>query len=154
MGLVFQVYLVAMQNSIDPRQMGIATATTQFFRSMGATFGVAAFGAVLFNRFQSELLTRLGPIARRFDLHALLNAPATRHLPPVVAHDFREGLSVSLHSVFIGCMVVGAVAAAVSFLLKEKPLRTTSNMAAALSAEVGPVGEEGAQAVAESAAGR
>src|SRR5205823_10950559 len=37
MGMVFQIYLVAMQNSIRPQNMGSATATVQFFRSMGAT---------------------------------------------------------------------------------------------------------------------
>jgi MFS family permease len=150
MGLVFQVYLVAMQNSIDARQMGIATATTQFFRSMGATFGVAAFGAVLFNRFQSELTQRLGPLAHRLDLRTLINAPTTRRIPAAIARDIGSGLAVSLHSVFVGCLVVGVIAAVASFLLKEKPLRTTSNVSAALSSEVGPVAEEGAQEAAGS----
>jgi EmrB/QacA subfamily drug resistance transporter len=148
MGFVFQVYLVAMQNSIEPRRMGIATATTQFFRSMGATFGVAAFGTVLFNRFQGELTTRLGPLAGRLDLKTIINAPAGR-IPHAIAVDVKQGLAVSLHSVFVGGIFVVAIAVAVSFLLKEIPLRTMSNVAAALSSEVGPAGEEGAQEAAE-----
>src|SRR5438105_3565744 len=136
MGLVFQVYLVAMQNSIDPRQMGIATATTQFFRSMGATFGVAAFGTVLINRFVNELTARLGPLAGHLKPSEILNAPVTRHIPPVVAGDVRQSLAVALHSVFVAGTFVVMLAVLVSFLLKEKPLRTTSNMATALSSEV------------------
>ncbi|MFN2544127.1 MAG: MDR family MFS transporter [Actinomycetota bacterium] len=149
MGMVFQVYLVAMQNSIEPSQMGIATATTQFFRSMGATFGVAVFGTVLFNRLQTEI----GSLVHGVDFQTLINAPVGR-IPPALAHKLPIGLSVSLHTVFIGCLVVGVIAAAISFLLKEVPLRTTSNVAAALSSELGQGDAEGDQAVAETAVRR
>jgi hypothetical protein len=146
---VFQVYLVAMQNAIEPKLMGIATATTQFFRSMGATFGVAAFGTVLFNRLETEL----GPFARGLDLQTIVNAPVNR-IPPALARHLQLGLAVSLHTVFVGCIFVGALAVAASFLLKEIPLRTTSNVAAALSSEMGQGDEAGDQEVAETAVGR
>jgi hypothetical protein len=153
MGFVFQVYLVAMQNSISPKQMGIATATTQFFRSMGATFGVAVFGTILINRFLSELMTRLGPIARNLKPSEILNAPVTARIPPAIANDVKQSLAISLHEVFVAGIVVVAIAAAISFLLKEMPLRTTSNMSDALSSELGQAGE-GAPEVAEPAVGR
>src|SRR5207253_2443152 len=105
MGMVFQVYLVAMQNSIRPQDMGSATATVQFFRSMGATFGVGAFGTVFITRLTSQLVQRIGPVMKTVNINALVNSP--------------------------------------------KPLRTTSNLSAALSSEMTSQSEEGAQEAAE-----
>ena len=149
MGMVFQIYLVAMQNSISPKDMGSATASVQFFRSMGATFGVAAFGTVFFTRLTSQLVHRIGPAVKRLDVNAIVNTPGgARHLPPAIANDLRLSLATALHDVFLGTMWVVALALVCSFLLKEKPLRTTSNLSAALSAEIGPVAEDGAQEAA------
>jgi MFS family permease len=147
MGFVFQVYLVAMQNSVRAEQMGIATATVQFFRSIGATFGVAAFGTVLFNNLRGELASRIGSAANGLDFESIVNSP--RRLPPALAHDLKFGLAASLHSVFIDAFVVVLIAGLLSLLLKEIPLRTTSNVSAALSSEIGPVAEDGAQEAAE-----
>jgi MFS family permease len=149
MGMVFQVYLVAMQNSIRPQDMGSATATVQFFRSMGATFGVGAFGTVFLTRLTSQLVQRIGLAARHVNFNALIVAPGSAKIPPALANDVRLSLSSALHDVFVGTLLVVTVALFCSFLLKEKPLRTTSNVSAALSSEMGHVSEEGAQEAAE-----
>jgi EmrB/QacA subfamily drug resistance transporter len=151
MGFVFQIYIVAMQNSIRPSEMGSATATVQFFRSMGATFGVAGFGTVFLTRFTAQLAHRLGPAARTINATALLNGVGPAHVSAAVRNDFTQSLTASLHSVFIGTMVVGVLAGLCSLLLKEKPLRTVSNVSAALSSEMGPVAAEGAQEAATAA---
>ncbi len=39
---------IAVQNAVEPRDMGTATSLTSFFRSMGGSFGVALLGAILF----------------------------------------------------------------------------------------------------------
>ena len=49
-GMVTQVLIVAVQNSVDPRQLGVATATTGFFRALGGAVGAAALGAVFASR--------------------------------------------------------------------------------------------------------
>jgi hypothetical protein len=128
--------------------MGSATATVQFFRSMGATFGVAAFGTIFLTRLTSDLVSRVGPAAAEH-LIALVNTPGNVHIPPALANDLRQSLSSSLHHVFVGVLFVSIVALLFAFVLKEKPLRTTSNVSAALSSEMGPVSEEGAQETAE-----
>src|SRR5262249_21036975 len=49
-GLVMPVLVLAVQNAVDPRDMGTATSGTMFFRQIGGSFGVAIFGAVFANR--------------------------------------------------------------------------------------------------------
>jgi EmrB/QacA subfamily drug resistance transporter len=45
-GMVTQILVVAVQNSVDRRQLGVATATTSFFRALGGAVGAAVLGAV------------------------------------------------------------------------------------------------------------
>ena len=47
-GTLFPILTVCVQNAVDPRDMGAATATLSFVRSLGSALGVAAFGAVIF----------------------------------------------------------------------------------------------------------
>jgi MFS family permease len=58
-GLVMQVVILATQNAVDRRDLGIATGTVSFFRSVGGSFGVAIFGAIFTNRLAGELARRL-----------------------------------------------------------------------------------------------
>ena len=58
MGLLQPVYTVAVQNVAPRAQMGAATSSTIFFRSIGSTVGVAAFGSIMLTRYHSEFATR------------------------------------------------------------------------------------------------
>jgi hypothetical protein len=44
--MVTQVLIVAVQNSVDRRELGVATAATGFFRALGGAVGAATLGAV------------------------------------------------------------------------------------------------------------
>jgi MFS family permease len=55
MGLVLPAYTVAVQNAAPHRHMGVATATTTFFRSIGSTVGVAIFGSLLLTNYHRDL---------------------------------------------------------------------------------------------------
>ena len=114
---MMQTYTLAVQNDARREEMGVATATTQFSRSIGGTLGVAAFGTILLHRLSAE--TSLHPEAPR---------------NVILAH--------ALHSVFVASLPLGALALALAFLLKEKPLRTESFVqtnAAEVGAEVASV---------------
>ena len=54
MGLLLPAYTVAVQNSAPPKHMGIATATSTFFRSIGSTVGVAIFGSILLTHYHHD----------------------------------------------------------------------------------------------------
>src|SRR5207247_11303211 len=113
------------------------------------TFGVAAFGTIFFTRPTSQLMERIGPAVKHLDLNRLVNSPSgSTHVPAAIANDLRLSLSSALHDVFVGTMFVAIIALVLAFLLKEKPLRTTSNVSAALSPDVGPVAEAGAREAA------
>src|SRR5439155_27277329 len=62
-GQMMQTYTLAVQNDARREEMGVATATTQFSRSIGGTLGVAAFGTILLHRLSAE--TSLHPEAPR-----------------------------------------------------------------------------------------
>ena len=54
LGLVMPLYTLVVQNAVPQRQMGVATASTLFFRSIGSTLGTAIFGSIMLSRYRSE----------------------------------------------------------------------------------------------------
>lgn len=59
LGLVMQVLVLAVQNSVSADQYGVATSGMTLFRSIGGAIGVALFGAVFTHILQSGLIDRL-----------------------------------------------------------------------------------------------
>lgn len=131
-GLVMPVMLVTVQNAVEPRDLGVGTASISFFRSMGGSFGVALFGAVLIARLNHwiaqapDLATALGAEPGIRLLHAgsgaLDLAPAALH--PALA----EAMLRSFHEVFGLGAAIAVLALIVFLLLREIPLRTTAGM--------------------------
>jgi hypothetical protein len=128
LGLVMPVMLVAIQNAIELRDLGTGTASISFFRSMGGSFGVALFGAVLIGSLNGWLAAipgheALGPDPGVQLLHAGSRA---LELAPAALHDaVADALTAAFHDMFR----VGAAISFASFLLslslKELPLRTS-----------------------------
>jgi EmrB/QacA subfamily drug resistance transporter len=122
-GLVMQVLVLAVQNDVDYRNLGVATSGATFFRSIGGCFGVAICGAIFSNRLGAELagLANLPP--------ALASGNVTRdqvaQLPPVARDAFVGAYADALSTVFLVCAPVAALAFVLAWLLPEKPLRRT-----------------------------
>jgi hypothetical protein len=55
MGPALSLYTLAVQNSVNPREIGAATSSSQFFRSVGSTIGVAVFGTILATVLSAQL---------------------------------------------------------------------------------------------------
>jgi EmrB/QacA subfamily drug resistance transporter len=129
-GLVMQVLVVVVQNAAPRRDVGVATSTATFFRSMGGSLGVALFGAIFAARLTSELI-RL-PAAASSGLTGSVDiSPTEIHaLPPGVRHEFLLAFVNSLQPVFLLGAGLAAVAFALSWLLAEVPLRDTLQDAA------------------------
>jgi MFS family permease len=105
LGLMMQVFVIAVQNEVPTRAMGSATALTQFARSIGATVGVTAMGVIVNHGLPSN---------------ANIERQSVHRLPP----HLREALADALHPAFLaasGLCVLTLIIVAV--WLKEVPLK-------------------------------
>jgi EmrB/QacA subfamily drug resistance transporter len=125
LGMMFQTYTIALQNSVHPSQIGVATGGLLFFRSMGASLAVAGVGALLSNRLVSELTQHLGADASRIDTQGLLRGGL--HVPHGLEHGTRLALSASLHDVFLVLVPLAVIALVLALRLEEHPLRETQH---------------------------
>jgi EmrB/QacA subfamily drug resistance transporter len=130
MGMIVQVMVLAVQNAVEHKDMGTATGVEVFSRSMGASFGVAIYGAILNNRL-AHYLPRLlpGDKARGLNLKTLTASPAAiRRLPPDVQHGVLSALAKSIHVVFLFGIPFVILAFFITWLLNETPLRETAHL--------------------------
>jgi EmrB/QacA subfamily drug resistance transporter len=132
-GLVLQVLVVAVQNAVPYSQLGVATSTATFFRTIGGAFGVSALGAV----FDSRLLSQLSAHATKAQLRLLHGGSITAnpaqidHLPPAQRAVVVDAFSHALQDVFLVAVPFAALAVVLSLIMKEIPLRTTALVTAA-----------------------
>jgi EmrB/QacA subfamily drug resistance transporter len=122
-GLVMQVLVLAVQNDVDYRDLGVATSGATFFRSIGGCFGVAICGAIFSNRLADELskLSGLPPSVGA----GRVTRDMVAQLPPAARAAFVGAYSDALTTVFAVCAPIAALAFVLSWLLPEKPLRRT-----------------------------
>jgi EmrB/QacA subfamily drug resistance transporter len=122
MGWTWPVYVVATQNAVDPSQLGVATATLQFFRTMGGTLAVAALGAVLTSRLTGELPDHVGRAAAdRVDTDQLIQGGA--HVAPSLRDGIEAALDAALDPVFLALVPLAALGVVLALMLRERPLR-------------------------------
>jgi predicted MFS family arabinose efflux permease len=123
LGAVMQVLVLAVQNAVDYRNMGVATAGSLLFRQVGGSIGIAVFGAIFTNRLRGELASRLPP-----GVHPpkTVSPAAIRALPPAAHNAYVHAVAAALHPVFIVASVIAAVSFLLTWLLREVPLRSST----------------------------
>jgi EmrB/QacA subfamily drug resistance transporter len=113
-GMVSQILTVAIQNAVERRELGIATASANLFRSLGGSVGVAVFGAIFAARLD-------GPV----DAQTLQASPeALRALPASAQDGIAQAVAHALQTVFLVAAPIALVALAIVLALKEVPLRS------------------------------
>ncbi|MEV6824514.1 MDR family MFS transporter [Amycolatopsis sp. NPDC051102] len=127
-GLGMQVLTIAVQNTVDYADLGVATSGVTFLRSIGSSFGAAIFGTVYANQLTPKLAAL--PVPPGVDPRALQVPTALHALPEAVSAPVIKAYSDSLHVVFLAAAPVGLVALVLAFFLKEVPLRDTARAAA------------------------
>src|SRR5438309_10229341 len=100
-GLVMQVVVLVVQNDARADQIGVATSTATFFRSVGGSFGVAIFGTIFATRLTDQLARFPHSVTARLGSGIHLSPAAARRLPPAVHNDFLHAFASSLHGVFL-----------------------------------------------------
>ncbi len=123
LGMVMQVLVLAVQNAVDYKYLGVATSGSTMFRSIGGSIGVSLFGAIFTNRLHTELAQRLPVNAH---LPSTTSPAAIRTLPPSVRDVYVHALTAALSPVFFVAAIISSVAFILALLLPEVPLRQTS----------------------------
>jgi len=122
MGFLMQITTLIVQNSVDPRDMGVASSSRAFFQQIGGSIGVSIFGAIFIRRLDEAMRARL-PGLHLNAAGGQLDPATVNHLPPVV----RDGVFFSISHAVDGVFIWVAPAAVLVFLLalciKEIPLR-------------------------------
>ena len=126
LGMVMQVLVLAVQNAVDPRNMGVATSGALLFRQIGGSVGIAVFGAIFSNRLHGNLASRLPPGAH---VPKTVTPSAVAHLPPRVHEAYAQAVAASLHPIFVVAAAIAGVSFLLTWLLREVPLRDSTRPA-------------------------
>ncbi|MFP3390781.1 MDR family MFS transporter [Brevibacillus sp. SIMBA_040] len=157
MGIAMPVFSLTVQNAVAPQQLGVATATSQLFRNLGGTIGIAVMGSVMSAGIASKMSNLSGAmgqgassaqtdpaLAEKLALFAnpqnLLDQPkieaVLNSLPPESQALFthmldliREAMSYAITTTFLTGAIVAGFAVVLALFLKEIPLRSGSGKA-------------------------
>jgi EmrB/QacA subfamily drug resistance transporter len=123
MGFIMQMVSLIAQNSVEQRDMGVASSARMFFQQIGGSLGVAAFGAIFASRLTSSLAA-----AGRNGVH--INAaggqldPATvDSYPAAIRHDVFIAIAHAVQGVFDWALPSAVLIFLLAWLIKEVPLR-------------------------------
>jgi MFS family permease len=117
MGLSIPSYLIAVQTSVNRRQLGTATSTLQFSRSIGGTLGVSVMGAALSARLAANLAkSNLDPAMVQQLLNPLPGAEV------VIAEGARAAMADGIHLVFVIAFAAAALAMVTVFFTPRRAL--------------------------------
>ncbi|MGH8981026.1 MAG: MDR family MFS transporter, partial [Acidimicrobiales bacterium] len=124
LGGVMQVLVIAVQNAVPYKELGVATAGATFFRSIGGSFGTAVFGAIFANLLGGRLVAAMHGRAVPAGLGASVSPAALRHLPAPVHAAVTAAYSSTIDTVFLVAVPIAAVAFVLTWLLPEIRLGT------------------------------
>ncbi|MEK3808556.1 MDR family MFS transporter [Bacillus sp. FSL H8-0547] len=152
-GIGMTVFTLTVQNAVEQKLLGVATASSQLFRSVGGTVGVAIMGTLLNSRMQDKMAS----MSSASDTNQMAASPELagkleslqnpqllldhekidglkNTLPPEavpffenVIRQLQDSLSYALSGVFIFVTITMALAILLTFFIKEIPLRSAKD---------------------------
>jgi EmrB/QacA subfamily drug resistance transporter len=130
LGLIMQVLVVAVQNAVSYRDLGVATSSATFFRMIGGSFGTAVFGAIYANVLRSKLTPTLASLhGSQTHLNLQTQDPSvleTLHrLAPEIYEKVLAAITGSVQTVFLVAVPIAFLAFLLSWMLPELELRKT-----------------------------
>jgi MFS family permease len=142
-----QPMILAVQNAVSPREIGVSTSAVTFFRSMGGTLGAAVFLSVLFSILPNRIKDAFTAAASTPEFRqaaaahpdqvaqlqqsaggssALNDTSFINRLADALAHPFKVGFSDSMSVVFLLTAAIMVIGLVVVVFLPELPLRQQS----------------------------
>jgi EmrB/QacA subfamily drug resistance transporter len=140
LGMTMPVFNIAVQNAVSYSQLGVATSSLTFLRSIGGSLGASLFGAILSNRYPAALHAAIplaaitvppALLATVENPQALMNPKIAASIPAPVARIVQGALASSLHEMFIFGTVIVALSIVFALLLVDIPLRSSNRAAPA-----------------------
>jgi EmrB/QacA subfamily drug resistance transporter len=129
LGLFMQVLTLVVQNSVPMSQMGVATSSVTFFRSMGGAIGASALGAVLTARITAEFPRFLPPAALKAGdkVSQLVSSPdalnALKRTNPALHEGIIQAYSHAIDRLFTVAVVVSIFSIIAALFIKQVQLR-------------------------------
>lgn len=122
LGNVMQVLIIAVQNSVKPQEIGVATSGSTFFRSIGGTFGTAIFGAIMTAQVSGNISSALP--GADVDTSQLTNALSTiSSLPDQIRMVVLTAFSDALSTVFLVAVPIVAVGFLLALIVPDVRLK-------------------------------
>ena len=142
LGASMQTIVIALQNAVEFKDLGIATSSNTFFRSLGGAFGTAIFGTILSNQIGKNLESGFTELAKTnpdklagVDPTVLSslenNTEAISTLPVEVQNTVLEAFMNAFQVVFWAAFPVVAIGFLFALFLREKPLQDSHEHASA-----------------------
>jgi DNA-binding MarR family transcriptional regulator len=124
MGMVMQVLVIAVQNAVEYRDLGVATSGTTLFRLIGGSLGTAILGAIFASRLASNLSRALPGTAGVVSGRGTSSA-ALAQMSPAARAAYAQAFASALGTVFLVATLVCGVGLVLALFLPERPLRET-----------------------------
>ncbi|NUK10779.1 MFS transporter [Streptomyces lunaelactis] len=121
MGFLMQITMLVAQNSVELKDMGVASSGATLFRTLGSSFGVAIMGALFTGRVQDEMAARGGSQITQGS--AQLDAASLAKLPDQVREAYEFAVASGTHAAFLLGAAVAVIGFVAAFFVKEVPLR-------------------------------
>jgi len=127
MGFLMQTTMLISQNSVEQKDLGVASSTATFFRSIGGSFGVSLFGAIFNRVLTDDIASRLGPKAATAISSggqlAGLTPDKLRAMPPDAVSALLHAIATGTSSVFFWAIFITVLIPVAAVLIRHVPLR-------------------------------
>jgi EmrB/QacA subfamily drug resistance transporter len=159
MGFLMQTTMLISQNSVEQKDLGVASSAATFFRSIGGSFGVSLFGAVFNHALKSDITDRLGPQAAngltRGSGATGLTQEQLAKLPANLRDALLHGIANATGSVFFWSIFIAVLVPIMGIFVQQVALRGSAPAAPAAGNPApaqggGPVGSGGAAGAPDS----
>jgi EmrB/QacA subfamily drug resistance transporter len=122
MGFLMNMTTIIVQNSVDPRDMGVASSSRTFFQQIGGSIGVSIFGVIFAKRLTEDLSSRL-PGMHLSAAGGELNPVTVNSLPVAIRHDVFYSIAHAVQGVFWWAAPAAVGVFILAWFVKEVPLR-------------------------------
>jgi EmrB/QacA subfamily drug resistance transporter len=123
LGFLMQTTMLIAQNSVELKDMGVASSTATLFRTIGGSFGVSVFGALFTQRVREAMAGPGSSTTGAAEPPTQLDAASLAGLPDAVREAYRHAVASGTHTVFLVGAAISVIGFAAAWFIKEVPLK-------------------------------